>query len=136
MPALVAGIHVLLTAINEERRGCPAQGPGMTRRVLPHCLNEAEGPLPQRRSGPVPGLEGANLPFALRDATGFALHPGFIAVAHVARQEVPAGRAILIVGGSDRRDRAARASARVFPWRAAVGAAASEEFADCCARDG
>src|SRR5712671_6065567 len=90
---------------------------------------------PPQRSGPIPGLEGANLPFALRDATGFALHPGLVAVAHVARQEVPAGHAILIVGGRDRRDRAARAGARIFPWHAAVRAAAPEEFTDGGARD-
>src|SRR5437016_7960974 len=90
---------------------------------------------PQRRSGPVPGLHGANLPFALRDATGFALHPGLVAVADVARQEIPAGHAILIVGGRDRRDRATRSSARIFPWHAAVGAATPEEFTDRGARD-
>src|SRR5881227_77107 len=110
MPALVAGIHVLLAATNEERRWMPGTRPGMTR---------VQG-APQWRSGSIPGLEGANLPFALWDATGFALHPGLVAVAHVARQEVPTGRAVLIVGGSDRRDRAACASARVFPRHAAV----------------
>src|SRR5215468_4297832 len=87
-------------------------------------------------SGSVPGLEVAHLPLALRDATGFALHPRLVAVAHVAREEVAAGRAILVVGRGDGGDRAARPGARVFPWHAAVGAAASKEFADRCARDG
>src|SRR5262245_54591611 len=86
-------------------------------------------------SSSVPGLEVAHLPFALRDPTGFALHPRLVAVAYVTREEIAAGRAILVVGGCDRRDRAARACAWVFPRHAAVGAAAAEEFAHGSACD-
>src|SRR4029453_3125809 len=86
-------------------------------------------------SGSVPGLEVAHLPFALRDPTGLALHPRLVAVAYVTRQEIAAGHAVLVVGGCDRRDGAARARAWVFPRHAAVGAAAAEEFAHGSARD-
>src|SRR5262245_17549079 len=88
-------------------------------------------------SGSVPGLEVAHLPLALGNATGFALHPRLVAVAHVTREEIAAGHAILVVGRRDRRDRTTRAGAGVLPRHAAaIGAAAAEKFAHGRARDG
>src|SRR5262249_41903581 len=131
MAGLVPAIHVLLAAIGRRKTWMPATSAGMTRREA--CASRRG--CSKGRSGPVPGLHGTNLPFALRDATGFALHPGLVTVANIARQEIPAGHAILIVGRRDRRDRATGSSARIFPGHAAVGAAAPEELTDCGARD-
>src|SRR5262245_13379164 len=67
-----------------------------------------------------------HFPLALVDAAGLALEPGLVTLAHVARQEVAAGEAVLVVGGRDRRDGAARAGARVLPRDAGIPAAAAE----------
>src|ERR1035441_8180165 len=78
------------------------------------------------RSGALPGLERAYFPDALVLFAGFALHPGLRAAADIARQEIPAGLAVLGIGGGDWGDGAARAGARVFPRRAGILAAAGE----------
>src|SRR5215470_7049998 len=79
---------------------------------------------------PLPWPEVAHLPAALVQAAGFALHPRLAAIAHVARQEVLAGHPVLAVRRGDRRDRAARAGARVLPRHAAVLAAAGQKLGD------
>src|SRR5208283_1741590 len=75
---------------------------------------------------PLQGLERADFPDALFLLAGFALHPGLRAALDIARQEIPAGLAVLGIGRGDRGDGAACAGARIFPGRARVFAAAGE----------
>src|SRR5664279_2742501 len=89
----------------------------------PDATRSGSGP---NRSGPLPGLERAHFPDALVRLAGFALHPGLRTAADIAGQEIPAGLAVLAIGRGDRGDGAARAGARVFPWRAGILAAAGE----------
>src|SRR5215467_13412397 len=69
-------------------------------------------------------------------AAGLPLQPGLGAVLHVAREEIVAGAAILIVGLGERRYGAAGPGRWVFPRHADVLAAFGQHLADGGAGDG
>src|SRR5262249_9146143 len=77
-------------------------------------------------SGLLPGPHGADFPLALMDAAALALQPRLAALAHVARQEVTANEAVLVIGGGERGHRPARPGLRIFP-RHARGLAVARE---------
>src|SRR5581483_2715775 len=77
-------------------------------------------------SGPLPGLERADLPVALLLLAGLTLHPGLRTARNEAGEEVAARLSVLGVGGGDWRDRAARSGARIFPRHARILFAAAE----------
>src|SRR5690606_17054594 len=84
----------------------------------------------------LPGPERPNLPDALALLAGLTLHPGFRRALHVAGKEIAAGLAVLVVGGSNRRDRSARPRIGILPRLACVLAAPVEDLGHRCARIG
>ena len=106
------------------RIGCELGVPRRNMRLTFRWRSETEVPRPS--SLPLPRLQAAHHPFTLMHATGLALQPGLVVLDHVACQKFAAERAVLRIGGCDRRDRAARAGARVFPRRARILATIDE----------
>src|SRR5262252_6333979 len=80
-----------------------------------------------RLSGPLQRLHAAHFPPALMDAATLALKPRLGIPAHVAREEVAAGEAVLGVGRRKGCNRAARARSGIFPGHADI-AGASKRF--------
>src|ERR1700730_17584888 len=107
-PSNSYGSRIPMLRIENPRAGGPAV-PSHVGRLWPNC-NAAGADL---RALQRP--QAAHGPFALMDAASIALQPRLRAVTHIARQEIAAGEAVLAVGTGDRRDRAARAGAGVFP---------------------
>src|SRR5438445_2775003 len=68
----------------------------------------------------LPGLEGANLPFALVGAAGIALHPRGRSLALEAGEEFVAGHSILAAGRRNRRHRPARPGLGILPGHAGI----------------
>src|SRR5260370_11437039 len=83
----------------------------------------------------LPGLEGANLPFALVGAAGLTLHPRRASFALEAREEFVAGQSVLAAGRRDRRHRAARPGLGILPRDAGILAALAHDLADRRPRD-
>src|SRR5271169_1640382 len=83
----------------------------------------------------LPGLEVANLPFALVGAAGFALHPGGASFALEAGEKVVAGQPVLVTSGRDWRHRPARSGLGILPGNTGILAALGHDFADRRPRD-
>src|SRR5512139_52902 len=93
-------------------------------------------PTSATRLRPLPGLEGAHLPVALLLLARLPLHPGLRTARHEARQKIAARLAVLGIGGGNRRDRAARSRARIFPRHAGILFTTAEHGARSGARIG